>query len=58
MPIADAYREDLAYIDDTGSGVVAGEAAGRLIDQLARAECQDGTVVDLGCGSGIGARVD
>ena len=53
MPIADAYREDLAYIHDTGYGVVACEAAGRLIDELARAECQDGTVVNLGCGSGV-----
>lgn len=56
MTIADAYREDLAYIHDTGYGVVARDAARRLIEELARAECRDGTVVDLGCGSGILSR--
>lgn len=53
MPIAEAYRDDLAYIHDTGFGVVAEEAAQRLIEELARAERRHGVVVDLGCGSGI-----
>ena len=53
MPIEDAYRDDLAYIHDAGHGDIAHDAARRLIDELGRAGYRDGTVVDLGCGSGV-----
>jgi SAM-dependent methyltransferase len=53
MPIESAYGIDLAYIHDVGYGGIARDAARRLIEELARIGCQDGTVVDLGCGSGI-----
>jgi SAM-dependent methyltransferase len=56
MPFADAYRDDLAYIHDSGYGGVARDAARRLVDELARVGFRDGTVVDLGCGSGLLAR--
>jgi len=49
----DAYREDLAYIHDTGHGAVARDAAGRLIRELTTGGHRRGTVVDLGSGSGI-----
>jgi SAM-dependent methyltransferase len=53
MPIEDAYGVDLAYIHDTEYGGIACDAARRVIKELARVGCRDGTVVDLGCGSGI-----
>jgi len=53
MPIVDAYRTDLAYIHDIGYGGIAVAAARRLITELTNAGCRDGTVVDLGCGTGI-----
>jgi SAM-dependent methyltransferase len=53
MERADAYRADLAYIHDRGYGGLAADAAARLIDELAVAAPRGGTVVDLGCGSGI-----
>jgi SAM-dependent methyltransferase len=56
MPIEGAYREALAYIHDAGYGDVARDAASRLLDELAHVGHRDGTVVDLGCGSGILAR--
>jgi SAM-dependent methyltransferase len=56
MPIEDAYRDDLAYIHDVGHGTIARAAAGRLVEELVGVECRAGTVVDLGCGSGILAR--
>lgn len=49
----DAYREDLAFIHDLGFGDMAVSAAGMLLDTLAEAGVTGGTVVDLGCGSGI-----
>jgi 2-polyprenyl-3-methyl-5-hydroxy-6-metoxy-1,4-benzoquinol methylase len=53
MLTVDAYREDLAYIHDVGHGAIARDAAERLIAELAVARHPSGTVVDLGCGSGI-----
>jgi SAM-dependent methyltransferase len=53
MLTVDAYREDLAYIHDVGHGAIARDAAERLIAELALARHPRGTVVDLGCGSGI-----
>jgi SAM-dependent methyltransferase len=53
LPTHDAYGTDLAYIHDAGYGGIACDAARRLTEELARAGCREGTVVDLGCGSGI-----
>lgn len=53
MPIEPAYRGDLAYIHDAGYGGLARDAARRLTGELADAGFREGTVVDLGCGSGI-----
>ncbi|HRD67486.1 MAG TPA: class I SAM-dependent methyltransferase [Candidatus Competibacter sp.] len=52
-----SYRDDLAYIHDAGFGHLAKSAALMLIEELNRAGVQGGTVVDLGCGSGITARL-
>jgi SAM-dependent methyltransferase len=51
-----SYRDDLAYIHDTGFGHLAASAGPMLIAQLQRAGIRSGLVVDLGCGSGIMAR--
>lgn len=52
-----AYREDLAYIHDAGFGHLADEAGSVVIGALRRAGVNAGTIVDLGCGSGITARL-
>jgi SAM-dependent methyltransferase len=48
----ESYRTDLACIHDVGHGAIARDAAARLIDELASFG-GTGTVVDVGCGSGI-----
>lgn len=50
------YNTDLAYVHDVGHGAPARHAADFVADQLRRAGFDTGTVVDLGCGSGIFAR--
>lgn len=50
------YRTDLAHIHDAGFGDLAVDAARTLLDALQRQGFAGGTVVDLGCGSGITAR--
>jgi SAM-dependent methyltransferase len=50
------YEQDLAYIHDAGHGHLAKAAARRLIQELRTARLFTGTVVDVGCGSGILAR--
>ena len=52
-----SYGEDLAYIHDVGHGEPARAAAAALVDLLRRTGRTAGRVVDLGCGSGILARV-
>jgi SAM-dependent methyltransferase len=47
------YREDLAYIHDSGFCAVSQDAARRLLVELAELDRASGTVVDLGCGSGV-----
>lgn len=52
-----AYNYDLAYIHDAGFGHLAANAAPVVIAELRRMGVQSGTVVDLGCGSGIASHV-
>jgi SAM-dependent methyltransferase len=52
-----AYRPDLAYIHDAGFGGFAENAAPWLLAQLRDHGLTDGLVIDLGCGSGIWARM-
>jgi len=49
------YTPDLAYIHDAGFGDLARAAAGEVIRMLRARGIRDGLVVELGCGSGIGA---
>jgi SAM-dependent methyltransferase len=56
MTHADVYRDDLAYIHDTGFGGFARNSAPGLLNLLLKNGISDGLVVDLGCGSGIWAR--
>ena len=55
-PAKGAYRDDLAYIHDTGFGDFAVSAAPWLLAKLRAHDLYDGLVIDLGCGSGILAR--
>jgi SAM-dependent methyltransferase len=48
-----AYDTDLAFVHDAGFGDQAEAAAEQLLGELAYGETESGTVVDLGCGSGI-----
>ena len=54
--MTDAYREDLAYIHDVGFGHLARNAAQVLLNALRQSAIGRGTVIDLGCGSGLLAR--
>ena len=49
------YKEDLAFIHDTGHSEFALKSAPGILDILRRNEIRDGLVVDLGCGSGLWA---
>lgn len=51
------YRDDLAYVHDAGFSHLAASAAPVVIEELKRAGMDSGTVVDLGCGSGVTARL-
>jgi SAM-dependent methyltransferase len=48
-----AYRNDLAYIHDAGFGFVADSAGPLLVKELRKVGHTHGTVIELGCGSGI-----
>ncbi len=48
-----AYDTDLAFIHDAGFGHVARAAADELLARLKKPQLKSGTVVELGCGSGI-----
>ena len=50
-----AYKDDLAYIHDTGFGGFAKSAAPWLLEKLRTNGIDKGLVADLGCGSGIWA---
>lgn len=47
----------MAHIHDAGFGHLATSAASVVIEELERAGSNGGTIVDLGCGSGIEARL-
>ena len=51
------YRSDLAFIHDEGFGHLAAAATSVLIAELQANHHFEGTIVDLGCGSGITARL-
>lgn len=55
MADTDGYRTDLAYVHDRGFGHFASGAGLLLVAELQRRGFFDGTVVDVGCGSGITA---
>lgn len=50
------YREDLAYVHHVGFGDFSHAAAAGLLRVLRRAGIRHGTLVDLGCGTGLWAR--
>jgi SAM-dependent methyltransferase len=50
------YTADLAFIHDAGFGDLARAAASEVIRGLQARHIERGLVVELGCGSGIGAR--
>jgi SAM-dependent methyltransferase len=54
--VAAFYREDLAYIHDTGHADFARRSAPGILEILRENGIPDGLVVDLGCGSGLWAR--
>src|SRR5438067_1015248 len=55
--MADGYKADLAYIHDAGYAGFATGAAPGLLALLRRNSVSSGLVVDLGCGSGVWARI-
>lgn len=55
--MASEYRTDLAYIHDAGFGWLAEAGARSLLAELERAGILSGRVVELGCGSGVTARL-
>jgi SAM-dependent methyltransferase len=50
------YKEDLAYIHDTGFSNHAIQAATGILEILNQSNIQEGLIVELGCGSGISAQ--
>jgi SAM-dependent methyltransferase len=53
--MTESYKQDLAYIHDTGFGDFARNSAMGLFEILRQAGIPSGLVIDLGCGSGIWA---
>jgi SAM-dependent methyltransferase len=49
------YKEDLAYIHDTGHSKYAIESAPGILEILNQNNIRSGLIVDLGCGSGLSA---
>ncbi|HME90664.1 MAG TPA: methyltransferase domain-containing protein [Myxococcaceae bacterium] len=52
-----AYGEDLAYIHHTGFASFSSRSAAGLLAILGRGRRHKGLVIDLGCGSGVWARM-
>ncbi len=50
------YRNDLAHIHDDGFGRLASAGAAIVLNTLDRNRLDRGTIVDVGCGSGLTAR--
>jgi SAM-dependent methyltransferase len=57
MTHTDAYESDLAYIHDQGFGDFARGSAPGLLNLFRQNGIAAGRVIDLGCGSGIWARI-
>lgn len=55
MATSALYGSDLAHVHDVAFGAWARDAAPFVLARLREAGIEDGTVVDLGCGSGIWA---
>jgi len=55
--VPDSYQEDLAYIHHAGFGDFAREAAPAILALLQQHGIAGGRIIELGCGSGILARV-
>jgi SAM-dependent methyltransferase len=53
MTMKGGYGEDLSYIHDAAFWQTASDAAWRLVSELHGIGLHSGTVVDLGCGSGV-----
>jgi SAM-dependent methyltransferase len=51
--VSSGYRDDLAHVHDAGFGGLSRAAAWHLLGELRRRRIAEGTVVDLGCGSGL-----
>jgi SAM-dependent methyltransferase len=51
------YGEDLAHIHDAGFGELAAAGASHLLTLFGKQGIESGTVVDLGCGSGIASEM-
>jgi SAM-dependent methyltransferase len=51
--VSAGYRDDLAHVHDAGFGGLSRAAAWHLLGELRRRRIAAGTVVDLGCGSGL-----
>ena len=56
-PAVTFYGPDLAHVHDAGFGFLARAAAPAVVARLRAAGIDGGLVVDLGCGSGIAARI-
>lgn len=54
--MAQAYKDDLAYVHDAGFGDFARQSAPGLLRILRDRNIHQGLIVDLGCGSGIWAK--
>ncbi len=55
--MTDWYNEDLAYIHDVGFSDYALKSAPGILEILKRSQILTGLVIDLGCGSGLSAKV-
>jgi len=51
--VSAGYQSDLAYNHDAGFGYIATHGASFLAGELAQSGIRGGTIVELGCGSGI-----
>jgi SAM-dependent methyltransferase len=57
MHANESYRTDLAYIHDAGYGAHARAAAVWLLQTLRKYQINGGTIIELGCGSGVSSQL-